>query len=181
MSILQTPLFFLPIHYRSYSKYYQDHAKWVKPKKEDVERQRGKSFDQFSAEIKAQWEEFWFWPPWRFNDIVGYLDIGMDMGNCLTADVYLKRKHFPKSARKKSGMYSTVLQRNQFVYYCEINKITVDVHDNKSYLQALNVIISTTKRLIKQCNQSFELWLPPFNFECFNFVEAYKQSNTTLR
>ena len=166
----------MPIHRRSYDKYYKDRDKLVEPKKREVGEQWGKSFGQLKLEIQFQWEEMWFWPPWKFNDIVGYLDIGMDGGNCLTADVYLKRKHFPKSARKKSGMYLTVLQRNQFIYYCEINKITVDVHDNKSYLQALDVIISTTKRLIKQCHQSFELWLPPFNFNCFNFVEAYKQS-----
>lgn len=176
MCILRNPLFFLPIHRRSYDKYYKDHNKWVEPKKREVEEQWGKSFGQLKLETRVQWEEMWFWPPWKFNDIVGYLDIGMDGGNCLTADVYLKRKHFSRSAREKTQGILTTNSKNQFIYYREISKIQIDVRNNNSYIQSLNTILKSAAKTIKRRNQSFTLWLPPFNFNCFNFVEAYKQS-----
>ena len=176
MGVLLNPLFFLPIHSCSYEAYYQAYDEWVKPRKRELENQYGKPFDQLDHRIKLQWGEMWFWPPWKFNDIVGYLDIGMDGGDCLTADIYLKRKYFPKSARERQyHRHHTTLKNHEFLYYWEIGKVKVNVEDNDSYLLALKEILDEANRIIKKRNRNFQLWLPPFDFNCFNFIEAYEQ------
>jgi len=90
MSVLRYPLFFIPVHHYTYERYYQRHDEYVEREKKKVEKMWGQPFNQISDENKRWLEEFWWWPPWKFNDIVGYLDIGMDIGNCLTADIFLK-------------------------------------------------------------------------------------------
>jgi hypothetical protein len=53
-------------------------------------------------------EQRWYWPPWKFNDIVGYLNIGMDGGKCLTADIFLRREYFPRKHYWRNDDFSTL-------------------------------------------------------------------------
>lgn len=148
---MQNHLFFLPIYGHSRDKYYKTH-KTICDKNE-----------QFDI------------PLWKFNDVVGYLDIGMDGSTSLTADIYLKRKNFPRSHKVRYSNYFTTLQNNEFLNYAEINKVRVDIEDNNSFVLGLNEILNRTRKIIKERNSNFQLCTPLFDFKCFNFVEFHKQ------
>jgi len=170
MSILRYPLFFLPIHHYAYKKYYQRHDDYVKKQKKKLEKDWGEPFDQLSEENRRRLEMSWWWPPWKFNDIVGYLDIGTDIGNCLTADIYLKRKYLPKEHHSR-----WTNKPNDFLYFCELPRFPVIGRNNAAYLKALDDLIAKAKKMIKRRNWNFELCLPPFDFSCIDFVEAVRQ------
>lgn len=128
-------------------------------------------FDQFSENYKRLLTMSWWWPPWKFNDIVGYLEIGTDGGTCLTADIYLKRKYLPKG-----HPYKRTCKPNDILYFREITKIHLRGRENDAYLKALDSLVTNAKKTIKRRNRTFELWLPPFDFSCINFVEAVRQA-----
>lgn len=177
MSTLMYPLFFLPIHRRSKIKYYQKSDEWKEKEKKDEEEQYGKPFDQLNNGTRQRLESSWekYWPPWKFNDIVGFLDIGMDIGMGLTAIIYLKRKDFPRNDdRRQHGL--TKLQKNQFVYFSAIGKLPVRGQDNNSYLLALEKNFDKAKKKLRERNRNFELWLPSYDFSCINFVEAHRKA-----
>jgi hypothetical protein len=67
----------LPIHQRSFAAYYEAHDREVGARQGEVEREwGGVPFEQLPAHIRLGWKDRWYWPPWFFNDIVGYLKIG---------------------------------------------------------------------------------------------------------
>lgn len=166
----------LPIHRRSYEAYYEAHKKWEEPRRQEVEKDWGKSFDNLPTRVQVQWNEMWFWPPWRFNDIAGFLDIGMDGGTCLTANIYLKRKFFPKSHRERKLRKYSTLENHHILYFGEITKIHVDIGDNHSYLGALEEILKGARKVLNRLNRNFVVWVPNFGFACFDFADAYRQS-----
>jgi hypothetical protein len=171
MSILRYPLFFLPIHHYTRKKYYQRHDEHVKKEKRKEEKDWGEPFEKLSEENRSWLERSWWWPPWKFNDIVGYLDIGTDIGNCLTADIYLKRKYLPKEHH-----YKRIRKPNDFLPFRGISRFPVRERKNDVYLSALDDLIAKAKKVIKKRNRTFELWLPPFDFSCIDFVEAVRQA-----
>jgi len=187
----RVPLFFLPVHLRSYEDYYRDHDAEFEKVKRDVEenwkRATGRRipFEKLSQETQVGWEAYFWWPPWKYNDIAGFLDIGMDEEDCFEATIFLKRKLFPRGSRERRFRPSPghgPLVNNQFLYFREIPKVrVVDLKNNESYLQALGSIIDESIKVIRERKRSLELWLPPFDFSCLNFVEAYRQARTEER
>lgn len=174
MSKLFYPLFFLPIHRHTQSKYYKKEKEYIEKQKREFEKTSYAPFDQISYEDKIRWLDRWVRPPWKFNDIVGYLDIGINFGNDLTAVIYLKRKCFPRSDGIRRG--ATTLEKNEFLYFCEVNRIPIkNRNSNESYLQALGKILYETKKILIQSNRKYKIWTPHFDFGCFNFIEAFKQ------
>lgn len=176
MSILVNSLFFLPVHQHSRDAYYQKHEDQLRKSRDSILKLPG--YAQFDPDkIKFPWEER-LPPCWKFNDTVGFLDVGMDEGSCLTADIYLKRKHFPLSARERQWRrYFKTLNNHEFLYYWEVPKVFVDVEDNDSYLSGLKKLVDETNKVFRKrkATRNFQLWLFPFDFSCFNFVGAYKQ------
>lgn len=176
MSALRYSLFFLPIHHYTYERYYERYKGFKKKEKKQLEEECSKPFEKFSESTKRMWENIWQWPPWKFNDILGYLDIGTDGGGCLTANIFLKRKYIPKGYPNKR--IGNPKKTNEILYFQETHRFPVKGIDNNAYLQAFNRLLETTKKIIKKRNRTFELWLPPFDFSCFNFVEAVRQAET---
>lgn len=163
----------LPICHYSYEKYYQRHDEYVEREKKKVERDWRTPFDQLSESNKRWLEDFLWWPPWKFNDIVGFVEIGMDIGDCLTADIFLKRKYLPKThPSRRSGRKK---KTHDFLYYCEIHKVTVRGEDNKSYLEALKKIIREAKRIIRKRNRYFKLFIPSYEMDCMDIARAHRQ------
>lgn len=187
MEALFNPLIFLPIHRHSKKDYYEKHRKWVQPKKEHIEEQYGKPFNQLSHETQVQWEMRWYWPPWKFNDIVGYLDIGMDGGDCMTADIYLKRKWLPRHLKRRiprraaKAAHLDVRENHEMYHYYEIGKARVDLKENSSYQEALKQILKNAKGILEKHPQKLQLWLPPFDSKHFDFVKAYKKYKEATR
>lgn len=79
MGIVRHPLFFLPIHHYTYEIYYVRQKEHEEKEKEKCEDLYGKPFDKISDNLKRTLKNYWRWPLWKFNDIVGYLGAG----NCL--------------------------------------------------------------------------------------------------
>jgi len=178
--ILRYPLLTLPIHRRSRDKYCSDHDRYVEQEKARLGSSYGYRFDQLTPEMQAQWESLWWWPPWRFNDIIGYLDIGMDIGGCLTAEIYLRWKSLPRSSRERQRLpndrHLPLPPSHVFLLYCEIPRFRVfDMKSNEAFVEALHLVVKCAIQEIKERNRSFQLCLPQFDFTCFNFAEAYRQ------
>ena len=99
--ILRYKFFQLTIYRRSYKKYEcAENTKqkmikgmescWQKPYKDIPEKSR------FDAEDRC-----WF-PPWRFNDIIGFVDVGLDPHNRITGDIFLQRRYFKDGYGRQS-------------------------------------------------------------------------------
>jgi len=174
MGIVRYSLFFLPIHHYTYEIYYIRQKEYKEKEKNKYEDLYGQAFDKLDDDSKRRLESFWWWPPWKFNDIMGYLDIGTDTGGCLTADIFLKRKHLPKGHHNKRAGFSK--RANEILYFREMDRFPKGEGNNNAYLQSLNKLIKVAKKIIKKRNRTFELWLPPFDFSCIDIVEAIRQS-----
>jgi len=174
MSILRYPLLSFPIHHYSYKEYYERHVLYVEKEKKWVEKGSPGPFDEFSEGAKFTWEETWWWPPWKFNDIVGYLEVGMDIGRSLTGDIYLKRKYFPKDRRERR--FKSTKRNNEIIYYSEINRMPVRQNTNEAYVEALENVLVEARKKLKKRNRKFRLWLLPFDLKLINFVEAHLQA-----
>jgi hypothetical protein len=142
----------------------------------------GVRFDQIDKDLQRNFEAGWWLPPWKFNDIIGYLDVGMDTGDCLTGDIYLKRKFFPRSdtTHRMSGCSTTghapLPFNHHFLHYCEIPRARVcDLQSNESYLNALRLVLKNAKKEIRERNRKFQLWLPSYDFDCFDILKAHQQ------
>ncbi len=182
MGVIRYSLFFLPIHRHSQDEYYREHGRWVNPQKKELEKQYGRPFDQLDKRVQAWWETSWFWPTWKFNDVVGFLDVGMDAGDSMTAEMLLKRKWLPRSVKSKliiSSAYSAthfdVKENHEFLHYYELGAVRIYTMDNDSYLKALNQVLREAREILGKHKQNFQLWTPPFDFGCFDFVRAHKQ------
>jgi hypothetical protein len=183
--MIRYSLLVLPIHQHSRDNYYEEHNQYVEQQKKWLESSwvpLNLRFDQIDKGLQRVFEVGWWLPPWRFNDIVGYLDIGMDMGEYLTGEIYLKRKFFPRDHRlRRTDGESTIRIAplpfpHHFLHYCEIPKSRVyDLQRNESYLEALRLVLKNARKEVRERNRKFQLWLPNYDFDCFDFAKAHQQ------
>lgn len=179
MSRFHITLFSLPIHRNTQENYSQKNKAKVVKKIKEFDKTSPTPFAQLSHDDKVWWEEHWYSPPWRFNDIVGYLDVGINIGNDLIAFVYLKRKCLPHTGIKKRR--GNTLVNNEFVHFCEVGSFPIKERDsNEAYLRALEKILDRTKKILEQNNLKYKICTPPYDFSCFNFVEACKQTKMLM-
>lgn len=177
--ILQNSFFILPIYGHKRDEYYKNHKMNSKKEKFKKLLESQKFLDESDIEkeiVKEENSGIFFISPWKFNDIVGYLEIGMDGATSLTADVYFRRKNFPKDHRVRNSKYST-LQNHEFLYYAEIDKsFKIDISSNNSFIDNCKTILKRADKVIKKRNAEFQLWVSPLSFKYFDFVKAYKQT-----
>ncbi len=177
---VQHPLLILPIHRRSFDRYYADHDRHVEHQVPEVERDWGRSFDQLPTHIRIHWKDRWYWPPWFFNDVVGFLKLGMTGEDELAGDIFLKRRHFPLTAPER--LYRSrerTRDREQVLYFWSLPRRAVDPRDNRSYLEAVQGILAearTTVRKFGRGTRGAEVWRPPFDLACFDFAAAARQA-----
>ncbi len=167
----------LPIHRRTQEKYYQDHNNFIKKQKPAIEQSWGKKFNELEIGIQTQWECLWHWPPWLFNDIAGYLEIGMDGGIYMTANIYLKPRYLPPTHwyRAYKGKYFTTLERQYILHANEVHKRSVDIKDNTSFVMECEAMIQDAKRILMDTNKNLHIWQLSYSLECLDFVKAYSE------
>lgn len=163
----------LPIYRRSYKKYYSDRNKWVAKEKIELENQFKKSFSELDRVTQNRNEEYWQWrwPPWEFNDIIGFIDIFTDGGRIL-GEMFLKIKHFPKSSR--TFLFNRHKPHNQkLLYYTEIREYMVQAGDNKSYVNAIEKLIADAQKIIQERVRTAEIILPEYSLKFIDFARAH--------
>lgn len=168
--------FFLPIHSRSQDEYYSENEAETEKYKTELERQYKKSFEELPKNLQIQYEHGWQWPYWFYNDIVGFVEIGMDGANHMTGNIFLKRKHHPRTSIWRRGGTRPTLVNHQMLYFSEIDKTKViDLSDNLAFESALEIIIERAKNILKKRNRSYRIWLPEFVFNHIDLVRLYKE------
>lgn len=173
----------LPIHQRSFAVYYQAHDREVQAHRAELEREwGGQTFDELPAHIRLAWKDRFYWPPWFFNDIVGFVKIGT-AEDALLADVFLQRRFFPPTAPERfsrpgsSGVAADGDERD-VVFLATIERRPVAAGDNTSYVRACEELIAEardTVRLQADGLTEAEIWQPGFDLACFDLARADEQ------
>jgi len=146
----------------------------MEKRKKEYEENTGFPFSNLDESTKNGIEMSLYWPPWKFNDIVGYLDIGIDEGeHYLVGEIYLKRKHLP---RKHPNRRIGSLKSNDILYFCQINESPISQGNNDSYIKAINGIIKKAEKTLQKFRRNYKIWIPPFELSCINFVGAHHQA-----
>ena len=174
--ILRYKFFNLPIYQRSYEVYYQCAEQAKERMIKSVESLLGKPFDQIPKGNRTNHEDGCWYPSWQFNDIIGFVDVGMDASDRLTGNIFLMRKHFPKEAWEvRNRRYDKPARKQQILYFRELNPCKIDWHDNSTYINGVNEILDeaekTIKRLSKTKKYKWVLSKLPFSIECIDFVK----------
>ena len=174
--ILVYKFFKLPIYRRSYEKYYQEAKKDREKNIKILESSWNKSYKSIPEHARLDEENRHEWPPWEFNDIIGFVDIGMDPHDRLTGNIFLMRKSLPKNHHKnRYRKYHTTLEKQQIYYFRELDPYKVDWHNNSFYIEGINQLLSEAERTIKELSKTkkhkWVLQKFPFSLDCINFVK----------
>ena len=134
-------------------------------------------FDKIPRDTLVNAEDRWLWPPWEVNDIIGFVDIGMDSGIRLTGEIFLMRRYFPKESwENRYRQLDSKTEKDQILYFCELSPHYIDWHDNSTYIDGIEAIQdeaeSEIKRLSKTKQHKWILQKLPFSLECIDFVKV---------
>ena len=166
----------LPIHRRSFAEYYQDHDQEVRARREELEREwGGQPFDELPVHIRIAWKDRWYWPPWYFNDIVGYLKIG-SAEEALLADVFLERRHFPPTAPERFSRRDTGTEDDrEIIFLATIERRPIVLGNNASYARACEQVIAEASETVRTQGHGLaeaDVWLPGFDLDCIDLARA---------
>ncbi len=169
----------LPIHQRPFASYYEAHDRFVQSRREELEREwSGTPFDELPAHVRLSWKDRWYWPPWFFNDIVGFVKVGT-AEDALLADVFLERRFFPPTAPERfSRPEDGGGGERETVFLATIERRPVIAGDNASYVRACEEVIAEARDTVRLQGHGLgeaEVWLPGFDFTCFDFARADRQ------
>ena len=172
--ILTHRFFKFSIHRQSYAKYYacadQDKAKMM----EKMESIWDKPYNEILKERQIDAEDRCWWPPWAFNSIVGYVDVGMDTGVRLTGNIFLMRRYLPKDWwENRYRKYDSKTKKDQIIYFRELGPYRMDPKDNSSLVKGIKAIYTEAENVINAiCKTRKYKWVleqPPFSLNCIDF------------
>ena len=170
---MKNPLLTCFIHKRSYKDYYAEQADYLECEKKFYENRYNKKYPELDQDKRNQVEQLAFWPPWKFNDVVGFLEIYLFTSLSLGADIYLKKKCFPRKAIHKPVSYlmNTTKGNNIFFYFKEISRRNVKAEKNDSYVEAINWIITEANDVFDRIGRSYKILVPDFNLGYIDFIK----------
>jgi hypothetical protein len=120
----------LLVHLRSEEQYYKEHAAFVEAQWAYLNSVGGWAcngeFEQWRERRRLQFEALWFWPPWRYNDVVGYVRVYYDGGQRILAEAYLPKKRISRQLRRKD-----------FYWHGKIGETLMSHVDNNTLRQAV--------------------------------------------
>ncbi len=76
------------------------HDLYVAKQKKSVEGFRQEPFDALPEDKQTHYLDTWFWPPWRFNNIVGFAEIELETDLTVVGHLYLPEGRATKVAKK---------------------------------------------------------------------------------
>ena len=98
-------VFSIPVYLRSRERYYEEHRNYEEREIEQLASYSGRSVDEERNKLEGNpWlhDYLYFWPPWQFNDIVGYVVVYYD-GSFYAESWELDRKRIHRDPRKRGG------------------------------------------------------------------------------
>jgi hypothetical protein len=93
----------------------------------------------------------------------------------LVGTIFLRRKHFPRGSHDRTQGDHSVTRNNQLLYYGHTLPQRVKRLENESYLNAVATIIKQARASVRRRVRGAEIWPPPYDLDCLNFVKAHEQ------
>ncbi len=90
----------LLVHRYSRDQYYHKHKSYVAKQKKWLERLRGEAFDDLPKNRQTYYLDQWFWPNWRFNNIVGFAEIKLETDWMIVGHLYLPEGRYTRVEKK---------------------------------------------------------------------------------
>lgn len=90
----------LLVHGNTEKQYYHKHDLFVEKQKKFIEKIRNEPFASFPKDRQEYYLDSWSWPPWRFNDIVGYAEIELETEWTIIGHLYLPEGRATKVTKK---------------------------------------------------------------------------------
>ena len=90
----------LHIHRRTQEKYHREHELFVDKQKKGLESIRQEPFEALPQDRQTYYLDLWFWPPWRFNDIVGFAEIELETPWTVIGHLYLPEGQATRVTKK---------------------------------------------------------------------------------
>lgn len=90
----------LMIHQYTKNQYYHKHDLYVAKQKKQLEEIRKEPFDALAKDRQIYYLDIWFWPPWRFNNIVGFAEVELETESTIIGHLYLPVGRATHSVKK---------------------------------------------------------------------------------
>lgn len=90
----------LLIHRYTQDKYYRKHDLFVEKQKKWLEAIRQSPFDALPIDRQTYYLDSWFWPPWRFNNIVGFAEVEFETELTVIGHLYLPEGRASRAVKK---------------------------------------------------------------------------------
>lgn len=99
--MLGLTVFSIPIYLRSGERYYEEHQRYEEKELNKIASFSGESVSKVRERLGVSIDHYW-WPPWQFNDIVGFVVVHYD--GSFYAELYkLGRKRINRDPRHRRG------------------------------------------------------------------------------
>ncbi len=121
----------LLIHRRSKEKYYKDFEDFKRADFQKLIKDLWIPIDEIPDDFLKRIEQSYFWPPWRFNDIAGYVEIRLENPWTIVADVY-----------KNTGRYS---KKKSFLFHPVYASENIEPNNLESLKNAIKKLVSLTQ------------------------------------
>jgi hypothetical protein len=154
----------LLVHLRTRNRYYEEHDALVEEEWRYM-RQVGpwssdEEFDAWRERHRSQYEAHWFWPPWRYNDIVGYVRVYYDGGQRVVAEAYLPKKRISRQ-----------LKRKEFYWYEKIGEGWMSQVDNEGLRAAVTAAVDVAFRSLATRQPPLHLEYDSHFVECLDIAK----------
>jgi hypothetical protein len=155
----------LLVHLRTKKQYYDEHETFVEEQWQYMRRtgpwSSDEEFNAWRERRRSDFEHYWFWPPWRYNDIVGYIRVYYDGGQRVVAEAYLPKKRISRQ-----------LKRKEFYWYGTIGEgWMMRQVDNEGLRQAIMAAVKQASRRLAERRPSLHLEYDPHFIECLDIAK----------
>jgi hypothetical protein len=169
-------LLVLPIHRRPLADYHASHDAQARALVAGIEREWQAPFDELPAHVQLHWKDQWYWPPWFFNDAVGFLKVGSTAERALAGDLFLRRGCFPATAVERFSRAGD--KAGEIVFFASTPTYPVTAGDAASWGAAADQVIDEATRLARERSDGLpaaEVWRPGYDLACIDLERADRQ------